>query len=226
MDIFGALTGSVGNIATGLPNLIMDNFIPIAAVLGIGALVTSQGVDAVGNLTGFADHALGSFLHMIDGTPQIEPPLETQTETVNLEETHGENFASSELTKDEQKQVINNILMKAGITDTPDTILNKAAEQLHLTDEQKESARGIVNDVYNEMKGNIGRALTDRQGLVNDALDLADQKGLFEIIGSSPSISDRTVSQETAQASVPNTDTQTQEKPKQKEKNVEVEQER
>ena len=211
MNLLGSLTG---NLTNGVSGMLMDNFLPIAAVVGIGAYLNSQGVDVIGNLGEFANNAAGSFLNLIDGLGKEPQSLEQtqQTQVPDFKETYGENYVASELTKEEQKAGIKEVLMNAGASDTPDTILDKASEKLHLTDEQKESSRGIINDVYHEMVGdvsNLFRAATDREGLVNDAINSAEQKGLFDVIGNTQSIGKQTVSQETAQAAIPQTETDT-----------------
>ena len=211
MNLLGSLTG---NLTNGVSGMLMDNFLPIAAVVGIGAYLNSQGVDVIGNLGEFANNAAGSFLNLIDGLGKEPQSLEQtqQTQVPDFKETYGENYVASELTKEEQKAGIKEVLMNAGASDTPDTILDKASEKLHLTDEQKESSRGIINDVYHEMVGdvsNLFRAATDREGLVNDAINTAEQKGLFDVIGNTQSIGKQTVSQETAQAAIPQTETDT-----------------
>ena len=211
MNLLGSLTG---NLTNGVSGMLMDNFLPIAAVVGIGAYLNSQGVDVIGNLGEFANNAAGAFLNLIDGLGKEPQSLEQtqQTQVPDFKETYGENYVASELTKEEQKAGIKEVLMNAGASDTPDTILDKASEKLHLTDEQKESSRGIIKDVYNEMVGdvsNLFRAATDREGLVNDAINTAEQKGLFDVIGNTQSIGKQTVSQETAQAAIPQTETDT-----------------
>ena len=211
MNLLGSLTG---NLTNGVSGMLMDNFLPIAAVVGIGAYLNSQGVDVIGNLGEFANNAVGAFLNLIDGLGKEPQSLEQtqQTQVPDFKETYGENYVASELTKEEQKAGIKEVLMNAGASDTPDTILDKASEKLHLTDEQKESSRGIIKDVYNEMVGdvsNLFRAATDREGLVNDAINTAEQKGLFDVIGNTQSIGKQTVSQETAQAAIPQTETDT-----------------
>lgn len=211
MNLLGSLTG---NLTNGVSGMLMDNFLPIAAVVGIGAYLNSQGVDVIGNLGEFANNAAGAFLNLIDGLGKEPQSLEQtqQTQVPDFKETYGENYVASELTKEEQKAGIKEVLMNAGASDTPDTILDKASEKLHLTDEQKESSRGIINDVYHEMVGdvsNLFRAATDREGLVNDAINSAEQKGLFDVIGNTQSIGKQTVSQETAQAAIPQTETDT-----------------
>ena len=211
MNLLGSLTG---NLTNGVSGMLMDNFLPIAAVVGIGAYLNSQGVDVIGNLGEFANNAAGAFLNLIDGLGKEPQSLEQtqQTQVPDFKETYGENYVASELTKEDQKAGIKEVLMNAGASDTPDTILDKASEKLHLTDEQKESSRGIINDVYHEMVGdvsNLFRAATDREGLVNDAINSAEQKGLFEVIGNTQSIGKQTVSQETAQAAIPQTETDT-----------------
>ena len=211
MNLLGSLTG---NLTNGVSGMLMDNFLPIAAVVGIGAYLNSQGVDVIGNLGEFANNAAGSFLNLIDGLGKEPQSLEQtqQTQVPDFKETYGENYVASELTKEEQKAGIKEVLMNAGASDTPDTILDKASEKLHLTDEQKESSRGIINDVYHEMVGdvsNLFRAATDREGLVNDAINSAEQKGLFDVIGNTQSIGKQTVSQETAQAAIPQIETDT-----------------
>ena len=211
MNLLGSLTG---NLTNGVSGMLMDNFLPIAAVVGIGAYLNSQGVDVIGNLGEFANNAAGAFLNLIDGLGKEPQSLEQtqQTQVPDFKETYGENYVASELTKEEQKAGIKEVLMNAGASDTPDTILDKASEKLHLTDEQKKSSRGIINDVYNEMVGDarsLFRAVTDREGLVNDAINSAEQKGLFDVIGNTQSIGKQTVSQETAQAAIPQTETDT-----------------
>ena len=211
MNLLGSLTG---NLTNGVSGMLMDNFLPIAAVVGIGAYLNSQGVDVIGNLGEFANNAAGAFLNLIDGLGKEPQSLEQtqQTQVPDFKETYGENYVASELTKEEQKAGIKEVLMNAGASDTPDTILDKASEKLHLTDEQKESSRGIINDVYHEMVGdvsNLFRAATDREGLVNDAINSAEQKGLFDVIGNTQSIGKQKVSQETAQAAIPQTETDT-----------------
>ena len=211
MNLLGNLTG---NLTNGVSGMLMDNFLPIAAVVGIGAYLNSQGVDVIGNLGEFANNAVGAFLNLIDGLGKEPQSLEQtqQTQVPDFKETYGENYVASELTKEEQKAGIKEVLMNAGASDTPDTILDKASEKLHLTDEQKESSRGIINDVYHEMVGdvsNLFRAATDREGLVNDAINSAEQKGLFDVIGNTQSIGKQTVSQETAQAAIPQKETDT-----------------
>ena len=221
-DILGMVTGGFGGLASGIPGMIMDNFIPIAAVVGIGALLNSQGVDVLGNLSGFANNAINSFLGMIDGIgkdPQEQQQTETPTQAIadgqskgsNPVETQGRDVATSYMTKEEQIAGIKEVLMGASILDNKESILNKTAEKLNLTEEQTESAREIVNGIFDEMSSpnNLSRAFSDREGLVNDAIKLADEKGLFEVIGSSQSIGDKTVSMETAKATAPVSDTQT-----------------
>ena len=217
MDVLGMLTGGLGNIGGNIGGMLLDNIVPIIAIVGAGAFLNAQGVDVIGNLSTFGNDAINSFLGMIDGIQFGKEKEQEQvpTETINLEETHGTEFNASDLTIDEQKSAISDILMTAKMGDTPETILDKASEKLHLTDEQKESARGIVNDVYAEMYQikNVGR---DRGELVEEAMNLAEEKGLFEVIGSNQSISEQTVSMETVAAAVPKTNDQTQPKAKDK----------
>ena len=95
MNLLGSLTG---NLTNGVSGMLMDNFLPIAAVVGIGAYLNSQGVDVIGNLGEFANNAAGAFLNLIDGLGKEPQSLEQtqQTQVPDFKETYGENYVASE----------------------------------------------------------------------------------------------------------------------------------
>jgi len=219
MDVLGGLTSSFSSL------------IPIIAVVGIGALLQAKGVDSFGNMLNFANDAAGNFLGLIDGlggNPQEQAQEQEQVvAATDLGEAQGKEHTEAEL---EQIKGIKNVLMHAGVGDTPETILSKVETELNLdlTDEERQKSLGIINDVYNDMLQNanifkLGTNMEYREQQVDLAITKAEQKGLFDVIGEQKSIADQTVSQETAEAAAPQTESPAKNKTQEKTQDKQVE---